>query len=52
MRTDVLDRFGTRPKQRFTKNQIRIMMQDAGLMEISFSQENPYWVAVSYRGKV
>jgi SAM-dependent methyltransferase len=52
MRTDVLDRFGTRLEQRFTKNQIRIMMQDAGLTEISFSQENPYWVAVGYREKV
>ena len=52
MRTDALDRFGTRLEQRFTKKQIRIMMQDAGLAEISFSEENPYWVAVGYREKV
>ena len=52
MRTDALDRFGTRLEQRFTKKQIRTMMQDAGLAEISFSEENPYWVAVGYREKV
>jgi hypothetical protein len=52
MRTDALDRFGTRLEQRFTKKQIRTMMQDAGLAEISFSEENPYWVAVGYRKKV
>ena len=52
MRTDALDRFGTRLEQRFTKNQIRIMMQDAGLTKISFSEENPYWVAVGYREKL
>ena len=52
MRTDALDRFGTRLEQRFTKKQIRTMMQDAGLAEISFSEENPHWVAVGYREKV
>ena len=52
MRTDALDRFGTRLEQRFTKKQIKIMMQDAGLRKISFSEENPYWVAVGYRERV
>ena len=52
MQTDALDRFGTRLEQRFTKKQIKIMMQDAGLTKISFSEENPYWVAVDYREKV
>jgi len=28
------------------------MMQGAGLSKISFSEENPYWVAVDYREKV
>jgi hypothetical protein len=49
---DEWDRFGNRLEQRFTKKQIRTMMQDAGLVEISFSEENPYWVAVGYREKV
>ena len=34
------------------KKQIKIMMQDAGLTKISFSEENSYWVVVDYREKV
>ena len=49
---DDWERFGTRLKQRFTKKQIKIMMQDARFKKISFSEENPYWVAVGYREKV
>mgnify|MGYP006074378609 CR=1 FL=1 len=49
MRTDALDRFGTRLEQRFTKVQIQQMMQEAGLEDILFSDNNPYWVAVGYR---
>lgn len=49
MRTDALDRFGTRLEQRFTRNQIKIMMEDAGLERVIFSEETPYWVAVGYR---
>lgn len=49
MRTDALDRFGTRLEQRFTKDQITKMMKNSGLESISFSEENPYWVAVGYR---
>ena len=49
---DEWERFGARLEQRFAKKQIKIMMQDAGLTKISFSEENPYWVAVDYREKV
>ena len=49
---DEWEPFETRLEHRFTKNQIRIMMQDAGLTKISFSEENPYWVAVGYKEKV
>ena len=52
MRTDALDRFGTRIEQRFTMKQVRVMMQDAGLKEIIFSEEGPYWVAIGYREQV
>ena len=38
---DEWDRFGNRLEQRFAKKQIKIMMQDAGLTKISFSEENP-----------
>ena len=49
MRTDALDRFGTRLEQRFSKEQIRVMMQEADLEGVIFSEETPYWVAVGYR---
>lgn len=49
MRTDALDRFGTRLEQRFTRNEIKIMMENAGLENIKFSNSKPYWVAVGYK---
>lgn len=51
MRTDALDRFGTRLEQRFTQQQIRHMMQQAGLENIQFSTELPFWCAIGYRKK-
>jgi SAM-dependent methyltransferase len=49
MRTDALDRFGTRLEQRFTADEIRAMMTAAGLEQIRFSDRMPYWVAVGRR---
>ena len=49
MRTDALDRFGTRLEQRFTRCQIRMMMEEAGLRDIHFSENAPYWCAVGIR---
>lgn len=49
MRTDALDRFGTRLEQRFSKKQIQEMMELAGLDRIQFSDGVPYWCAVGYR---
>lgn len=48
MRTDALDRFGTRLEQRFTRQQIREMMHQAGLQDIAFS-ETVYWCAVGVK---
>jgi len=48
MRTDALDRFGTRVEKRFTRRQIRSMLEAAGLERIKFS-ETPHWCAVGYR---
>lgn len=50
MRTDALDRFGTRLEQRFTRKQIQSMMESAGLINIRFSDDAPYWCAVGIRG--
>lgn len=46
MRTDALDRFGTRLEQRFTRAQIKQMMEEAGLEKIEFSDSFPFWCAV------
>lgn len=49
MRTDALDRFGTRLEQRFTRPEIHAMMERAGLTDIRFSETSPYWVAVGLK---
>ena len=43
IRNDSLDRFGTPLEQRFSKKQIEKMMQKAGLYDIKFSNNQPYW---------
>jgi SAM-dependent methyltransferase len=50
MRTDALDRFGTRLEQRFTKKEIQEMMTTSGLVDLRFNDEGPgYWTAVGKR---
>jgi ubiquinone/menaquinone biosynthesis C-methylase UbiE len=49
LRTDALDRFGTRLESRFTRKQILEMMLSAGLKNVVFSDESPYWCAVGYK---
>lgn len=52
MRTDALDRFGTRLEQRFTRDEIHRMMTDAGLVDIRFREEaEPWWVACGVRAR-
>jgi SAM-dependent methyltransferase len=46
MCNDALDRFGTTLEQRFTRVEMRIMMENAGLENIQFSNDAPYWCAV------
>lgn len=49
MRTDSLDRFGTRLEKRFTAKQITSMMEAAGLEHIKVSPTEPFWCAVGYK---
>lgn len=49
MRTDAYDRFATRLEQRFTREQIKNMMERAGLRDIVFSESVPFWCAVGRR---
>lgn len=49
MRTDSRDRFGTPLEQRFTREEIRGMMESAGLRGVVFSEHAPFWCAVGFR---
>ncbi len=49
MRTDAYDRFCTRLEQRFTRVQMKHMMENAGLEDIVFSENPPLWTAVGYK---
>lgn len=48
MRTDALDRFGTRLEQRFSRVEIQQMMESAGLERIVFSEKMPFWCAIGF----
>lgn len=49
MRTDALDRFGTRLERRFTRAEIQKMLEAAGLRNIVFSPNTPFWCAVGIK---
>jgi len=49
LRTDALDRFGTRLEQRFTKTEISSMLDHAGFERIEFSDREPFWTVLSYK---
>lgn len=49
MRTDALDRFGTRLEKRFTRKQLKFMLEKAGFENIIFSDSEPYWCVLGYR---
>ena len=49
MRTDALDRFGTKLEKRYTKENIENMLKSAGFENITFSPSSPYWCAVGYK---
>jgi 2-polyprenyl-3-methyl-5-hydroxy-6-metoxy-1,4-benzoquinol methylase len=49
MRTDSRDRFGTPLEQRFTRNDIALMLDAAGLGDVRFSENAPFWCAVGIK---
>lgn len=51
MITDSLDRFGTKLEKRFTKKEIEQMLLKAGFVDIKFSENTPYWVALAWKRK-
>jgi SAM-dependent methyltransferase len=52
MRTDSRDRFGTPLEQRFTRSVIELMLKEAGLINLQFSEGAPYWCVVGYKCQV
>lgn len=49
MRTDALDRFGTKTEKRFSKKEIEVLMNNAGLEDVVFHDGEPYWCAAGIR---
>jgi SAM-dependent methyltransferase len=49
LRTDALDRFGTKLERRFTRAEIQAMMEECGLESVGFSERTPHWVAVGFK---
>ena len=52
LRTDARDRFGTPLEHRFSRAQIRQMCTDAGLVDLRFSLEAPFWCVVGFRQSI
>jgi len=51
MRTDALDRFGTKLEQRFSKSEIENILKSKGLKKITFSNKAPFWCVVGYKAE-
>jgi hypothetical protein len=49
MRTDALDRFGTRLEQRYTRQQVLRMLTAAGFTDVVFHTSVPYWTACAIK---
>lgn len=49
MRNDSLDRFGTRLEKRYSQEEVRDLLEGAGLENVVFSEGPPWWVAVGWR---
>jgi SAM-dependent methyltransferase len=47
IRNDSLDRFGTPLEKRFSKKEIEDMLKNAGMKDICFSDNEPYWHVVA-----
>lgn len=48
LRTDALDRFGTRIEHRFTREHLVRLMESCGLERVSVSPLAPFWCAVGF----
>ncbi len=51
MRNDSLDRFGTRLEKRYTRAQVAMLLEAAGLTDVIVSRQAPFWHAVARRAE-
>jgi SAM-dependent methyltransferase len=49
IRTDALDRFGTRLERRFTKPEVADLLDRAGLERVRVSDDPPFWCALGFK---
>jgi SAM-dependent methyltransferase len=49
MRTDALDRFGTRLEHRLSRAGIQALLESAGFVDVHFREAPPYWCAVGFK---
>lgn len=49
MKTDALDRFGTKLEKRFSKKDIYELLINNGFKDITFSDKSPYWCVCCYK---
>jgi len=49
MRNDALDRFGTRLEKRYSRKDVLLLLEGAGLENVVFADGPPWWVAVGWR---
>ena len=52
MRNDSLDRFGTRLEKRYSKDEVRVLLEGAGLEKVEIADGPPWWVAIGWRERV
>lgn len=48
MKTDSLDRFGTRLEKRYTRAEITKMLEGAGFHDVRFNDDWPFWCATAW----
>ena len=51
MRNDSLDRFGTKLEKRYSRVEMKALMERAGLTDVRFHEGIPYWCAVGHRAR-
>lgn len=47
MKTDALDRFGTRLEKRYTRGEIESLLVDSGFSDVEFNDDWPFWCALA-----